>query len=482
MLKMTRILLIEPPTPNNSNKVMRIMGSIGTLKARVLYPPIDHAILGGLLRKHNIDFKIIDALNMDMTWEDVKKIIKDEKPEAVVYTNTIPTLDNDNITATIAKQVNPNIKTITINFLMESCRYNILEKYMDLDFVVIRDYEFPVLNLIKNNYEGKKVKGIYYREDGKIIKNSGGEYCFNLDELGIPAHDMLPLNIYQDFIMKRKPMTITLCTRGCINTNNCHHCCAKYLNPLRVRSVENVIKEMKFMQKIGIKEIAFWDSEIPFEHNDTNQKWSHEFFERIKEEKFDFTMYCNARSDCVNYEILKVMKEVGFHTLKLGADSSSQTILKNMNKNETVEQIEQAVKDIRKVGFNLLIYCTMGHKGETKKTMKNTINWVTNKLKPDWTTFSIAVPLYGTKFYDYLKKNNYLQKNNEGDPSALPTYSYPKLSSKEMYEIAMEGYRNFYLRRSYILKRIPRFFKNPLFELKNGLYFIKRYVFEPVRM
>lgn len=479
---MTRILLIEPPTPSNSNKVMRIIGSIGTLKAKVLYPPIDHAILGGLLRKHGIDFKIIDALNTDMSWEGVKKTIKNENPEAVVYTNTIPTLDNDNITATVAKQANPNIKTITINFLMESCRYNILEKYKDVDFVVIRDYEFPVLNLIKNNYEGKKVKGIYYREDGKIIKNSGGEYCFNLDELGIPAHDMLPLNIYQDFIMKRKPMTITLCTRGCSNTNNCNHCCAKYLNPLRVRSIESVIEEMKFMQKISIREIAFWDSEIPFERNDTKQEWIWNFLKRVKEEKLNFSMYCNARSDCTNYEVLKAMKEVGFHTMKLGADSSSQTVLNNMNKNETVEQMEQAVKGIRKAGMKLLIYCTMGHKGETRETMQNTINWITKKLNPDWTTFSIVVPVYGTVFYDYLKKNNYLHENKEGDPNAPPTFDYPHLSSKEMYQIAMEGYRKFYLRKSYIIKRLPRFFEHPLFELKNGLYFIKRYVFEPTKM
>ena len=479
---MTRILLIEPPTPDNPNKVMRIIGSIGTLKARVLYPPADHTILGGFLRKNDIDFKIVDALNTDMSWADVKKVIKQGSPEAVVYTNTIPTLDNDNTVATLAKEVNPDIKTITINFLMESCKYNILERYKDLDFVVIRDYEHPVLNLIKNNYDGKKVKGIYYRESGEVVKNSGDEYSLNLDELGIPAHDMIPLKIYQDFIMKKRPMTITLCTRGCSNTKNCDHCCANYLNPLRIRSVESVIEEMKFMEKLGIKEIAFWDSEIPFELNKTKQKWFYDFLERFKEEKFKFSMYCNIRGDCTNYDALKAMKEVGFHSVKLGADSSSQTILDNMNKNETVEQLERCVKDVRKLGLKLLIYCTMGHRGETKETMRNTIKWITYKLKPDWTTFSIVVPLYGTRFYDYLEKNNYLKGEGEGDPNDPPTFSYPGLSSKEMYKIAMEGYRGFYLRKSYMIKRLPRLFRHPIYELRNALYFLKRYVEEPASM
>jgi hypothetical protein len=48
-----------------------------------------------------------------------------------------------------------------------------------------------------------------------------------------------------------------------------------------------------------------------------------------------------------------------------------------------------------------------------------------------------------------------------------------------MYGIAMNGYRKFYLRKSYIIKRIPRMMRHPVFEFKNGLYFIKRYVFEP---
>ena len=430
------------------------------------------------MRKNGIeDFKIVDALNLNYSWEDVRKIIEKENPEAVIFTCTIPTLENDVKVAKIAKEVSEDIKTIAINFMMESCRYNILERFSFLDFVCIRDYERPVLNLIKNNYDGKNVKGIYYRENGKVIKNSGDEFLWNLDELGIPAHDKLPLKIYEDHVIIRKPLAMVLCSRGCVNQPNCFHCTATYLNPLRIRSVESVIEELKFVESLGVKEIAFWDCELPFERNNTSQKWAKKFFKRMIEEKFDFTWACNARSDCINYEILKLMKRAGCHTIKLGADSCSQTILNNMNKNETVEEIEKVAKLIKKLGFRLMTYCTMGHWGETPETMYKTIKWVTNKLKPDFTTFSLVTPVKGTVFYEMLKKKGLLEEK-EGDPNAPLTYNLPTLNSNQAYKIAMWGYRHFYLRPSYIFKHLLKI-RRPIWEIKNGIYFIYRYMIEP---
>ena len=85
---MTKVLLIEPPSPNNFNS-LRVLGSIGSTKADMIWPPYDHMLIGGLLRKHDIyDFKIIDAQNLNITFPELKKIIKKEMPEIVVFTTT----------------------------------------------------------------------------------------------------------------------------------------------------------------------------------------------------------------------------------------------------------------------------------------------------------------------------------------------------------------------------------------------------------
>lgn len=487
MIKMAKVLLIEPPTPENKFMVMRILASIGSLKANVSYPPYDLMILGGLLNKHNIDHKIIDGLAMKMSWKDVKDVIKKENPEAVVFTTTVATMDNDVTVARVAKQVSKDIITIPINIAMESSRVNYLERYSFVDFVPYQDFEFPVLDLIRNKYKPNKVRGIYFRKGKKIVKNSGGQ-CFDLDALGIADQaGIVPyLKYYKDFISRKYPFTIVCGTRGCVN--QCHHCMSRYLNPLRFRSVESIIKELELVKSLGIPEVKWWDGEMPADF-----KWGKKLFEAMIKEKLDLSWSCNARADCLNRETLKLMKKAGCHTLNLGADSNSQTILNNMNKNETVRDVEQKAKLIKEMGFSLFTYCTLGHKGETKETIENTINWIVNKIKPDYTTFSIVVPVYGTVFYNYLKKNGYLHDHNVFDekwiPSKPPKFDYigrmekerlPDLTSDEMYQLIMKGWRKFYLNPRFVLKR----FSTPhnfTFSINNFLHFIRMYVLEPLK-
>jgi hypothetical protein len=85
---MTKILLIEPPVFGSKFGVMRQIASIGRFKSLVRYPPLDLMIIGGLLRKNNIDFKILDSINLGHTKEDIKRIIETEKPECVIFTTT----------------------------------------------------------------------------------------------------------------------------------------------------------------------------------------------------------------------------------------------------------------------------------------------------------------------------------------------------------------------------------------------------------
>ncbi|MFH0866210.1 MAG: cobalamin-dependent protein, partial [Bacteroidota bacterium] len=104
------VLLIEPPPANRFGN-LRTLGSIGTLKTDMCWPPLDLMIISGLLKKENIRSKIFDANSMKATWDDVKKIIVDEKPEMVIFTTSTPTLYHDLKTADIAKEVSKNIYT-----------------------------------------------------------------------------------------------------------------------------------------------------------------------------------------------------------------------------------------------------------------------------------------------------------------------------------------------------------------------------------
>lgn len=470
---MARIMLIEPPIEREEG-VMRILASIGSNKANWKFPPLDLLGIGGILRKNRLeDFLILDALNLELKFSETKEIIKKEKPEIVIFTFTVPTIKNDMKTAEIAKGISRNIKTVAVNFAAESYPGNILEDFPELDFLAYHEPEIPILELIENSYEPQNVSGIYWRENTKVRKNKE-KFLQNLDNIGIMTHDKIPLKIYRSPYQKRKPMSATSFTRGCIN--QCAHCLVKFLNPLRVRSIDSCIEELKFLQSLGVKELRFFDGELT-----CNMEWADELFERWIREKIDITFSCNVRADRVSENLLKKMKKAGCHLLSIGLDSTDQKILDNIKKNLTVKQIIDAIMLIKKMGFHFTIFTTFGHKGETKETMFDTIEMV-KKLRPDMCAFTIAVPVLGTEFYNYLKKNRFLDENISlelYDPNLPPVYNYPEISKEEMYKISMFGYRTFYFNPFYIIRKFFRSY-NRLDDIKSMFYCIRRYLIEPI--
>jgi len=466
---MTRIMLIEPGT-GTKDGVMRILASIGTNKADWKFPPLDLMGIGGILRKNGIeDFVILDSLNTGLTHAQTKQRITEEKPELVIFTFTAYTAKNDMLVASAAKEVSKGIRTLAVNFAAESYPGSLMDDFPDLDYLAYHEPEYPCLDLVRSGYEPAGVCGIYYRNDGKVVKNPERP-LLDLDDIGVPAHDKIPLDIYRSPYQKRKPMSVTCFSRGCVN--QCAHCLSKFLQPLRKRSYESIFEEFELLRSLGVKELRFFDAELT-----CDMDWAEGLFEKMIEKKIDITFSCNTRADTVRPTLLEKMKKAGCHLLSIGVNSADQQMLDNAGRNETVGQVLEAVKLIKKRGFRLTTFTTFGSKGETGETMRRTIRLIRD-IDPDLASFSIAVPVLGTEFYDYLKKNGLLDESappEAYDPNLPPVYSYPGLSSREMYEISLQAYRSFYLRPAYIIKRLLRSY-NRADDFKSLFYFLRRYV------
>ena len=482
---MAKIMLIEPGTESKEG-VMRILASIGSNKVNWKFAPIDLLCVGGILRKNGIeDFVIFDALNLGLSHSKTKEEIIKQKPEIVIFTFTVYSIKNDMKIATLSKEVSKNIKTMAINFAAESYPGVILKEFPDLDFLAYHEPEYPVIDIVKANYDPENVGGIYHRKNGELKKNPERELLY-LDDIGIMTHDKLQLGIYRSPFQKRSPMSSTSFSRGCVNM--CTHCIgSRYLSlckgghpkggHLRLRSIPNCVEELMLLKKLGVNELRLFDSEL-----NADLDWSNKFFDNVIKEKIDITYSCNIRADNVNEQFLKKLKKSGCHLVSIGFDSVNQEILDNMKKNLTVIQILDAIKLIQKIGLRFTTFTTFGNKGETKESMLKTIK-VIKKINPHMASFSIAVPVMGTEFYDYLKENKYLDETaalDKYDPNLPPVYSYPNISSREMYEIAMYGYRSFYFRPAYIIRRFFTTYSRKD-DFKYMLYCMQRYVFEQLK-
>jgi len=469
-----KVLLIDPPGIGG-NLIGRILGSFGTNKADQLWPPYDLQAIAGYCRQKGYGFKILDANNLRLSWEDIKNSIKSYSPDWVVYLTCFQTFLVDAEVANLAKQVNDIIKTCCISLSMYSVEKpeEKLNDIKSLDYIVWGEAEIPLMKLFAGE-QNSRIAGLYYRENSKVYFTGAAPQLENLDDFGIPVHYGLPTRIYRCPLAMRKPITIVNCSRGCVN--NCIHCQAgNFQKPLRYRSVNNVLKELEEIRSLGLREIKFYDCSLP-----TNQKFINELCDAMIENKFNFSWNCNSRADKINPDILIKMKKAGCHTICLGAESAHPHMLKNMNKNETPEQIEHASKLIKKYGLRLFLYTIFGLPGETKETMNYAYHFV-RRIEPDFATFGIVVPAPGTPFYRFLKENNYLVKKElaGNDPNALPSFNYPGLSAKEILDFSRLSYRKFYFNSGYILRRLARIRSFHEFYMisTSALSVIRRYAF-----
>lgn len=474
------ILLLEPP-PVSKFGNQRIFGACGSNKSDIRRPPLDLMMISGYLRKNGHDNFLIDANSTRRTLADVKDIINNIKPEIVMFSTSTCTIYKDLLVAKVAKEVNPDTLTVAVGVHGMVLPEETLKESNYLDVVIYSgEWEEVSLNIVKNFPSLNQVKGIVYKAaDGEFVKTEWQPLLKNLDDLGFPAHDKLEKDIYKDTLARRFPKTIVMAQKAC--NNNCSFCCqpAFFGAPiLRKRSVEHFLEELMWVQQLGFREVMFNDATLT-----ADIEWATSLFEGILRNSIDLTWNCSTRADCVNREVLKLMKRAGCHTIAIGMESANATVLNNTRKNVTPQQVKEAVRLIKEEGMNILVFCVIGFPGETRESILETISFV-KTLDTTYITLGIAIPVLGTDFYRYLEKNSYLHTKDWSlyDPMKKPVFSYPWLSSDEMYHYSIYGIRSFYLRPNYILDRILsiRSFADAERYFSNFMGFLKRYILGPL--
>lgn len=452
------VLLIEP-APFGKYGNQRSKGAFGNLKTDIRWPPIDLMVIAGYLRKNGVGIRLIDGGGERLSAKELRSRISLREPQIAIINTSTTTIYHD---LKVAKEIKEIWKTALVGAIgvhVMALPEDTLSLSQDLDFVIFSEPEIPILNLSKT-LSLSSVRGLCRRENGNCVKNPPEPPIQYMDELGIPAQDLLPLTLYQEPQLKRKPMTITMISRGCIN--RCVFCSSHFYGKYRLRSVENVMEELRWITRdLGVKELKFYDDGITY-----NREWAAELFNRMIEEKIDLTWNTNLRADSIDYEVARLMKMAGCHTVNMGLESASQDILNNIKKNITIEKMEQAVTDCKKAGLEVCGYFIIGLPGETLKTVNETIEFA-KKLDLDLVTFNITAPHPGTPFYEYLEKNGYLRTKDwsKYDTNSVPVYDYPNMPAEEIYSLALMAYRKFYMRPRYFWKRLKRL--ESFMEVKN---------------
>jgi radical SAM superfamily enzyme YgiQ (UPF0313 family) len=373
-------------------------------------PPLGLAYIAAHIRRMAIvDVSILDT-TFNPSFEYVKSFLIKQKPDIVgIYFDTIMFNDGLKI-AKIAKKL--GIFVITggphATVMPETLINNV-------DAVAIGEGEEIVKNLIENFPDLRKVKGIIYKENGKICKNPPQPRIANLDNLEFPARDLLEMEKYiynwhfLDSVDINLRGTNIIASRGC--PFNCSFCQPTlrtlFGDVVRKRSPENVIKEIKrIVNQYNLDGIFFHDDTFTI-----NRDWIINFCNLLKKENLGILWGCNSRVNTIDKELMKIMYNAGLRELHIGIESGSQRILDEIyQKGIKLEDAKKVIKTAKEIGINTLCFFMIGAPTETEEEVWKTINFASS-LDSDEITFSITTPLPKTRLYDFVKENYTISKN-----------------------------------------------------------------------
>jgi len=353
----------------------------------------------------------------------------------------------------IFKKRNPQILTVIFGshptFMPKYC----LEKE-EIDIIVRGEPDYILRDLIKSFKEGRsweEINGIGYNKGGEKIINPPYPYIDNLDELPFLDDSFIPDLVYFNPLIKRYPYISLITSRGC--PGRCVFCPAAsfYGDRYRFQSAERVVAEMEYFYRKGYREVYFRDETFTFV-----KRRVYEICRLLIKRRIKMFWICNARIGTVDLDLLKLMKIAGCHWIKFGVESGSQEILDMAKKGIKIDDIERTFQWARKVGINTHAHFMLGMPGETRDTLKQTIEFA-KKIKPTTASFGICTPYPGTPLFEEVAKNHpEIRDGSDVDFSSLHLQGFfneefTSLKKEVLNKAVFRAYREFYLRPLYIL-------------------------------
>lgn len=459
-----RILLINPSQKN-------VYGT----PIKPSYAPLGLLYIAACLEKEGHKLEFLDFDNDDLDKNKFGKYVLNFKPNIIGLTATTSTIKH---TKKLAEDIK---KILDIPIIVGGIHATIepedVLKCKAIDFAIIGEGEITITELInklqENNSEFHKVKGISYRDNnGKIILTKPRPLIENLDFLPLPARHLLK-NEYTPPDALKTPVASIFTSRGC--PGRCTYCCTKNIfgQKLRFRSVKNIVDEIEFLLNKKIKEIHIMDDNFTV-WKERVLKFRDEIIKRGIKTTFVFSN--GLRADKIDEDILKALKDIGVLSVGFGVESGNQKILDNIKKDINLDTVREAYKLSKKFGFETWGFFIVGLPGETKETVRDTIEFA-KEIDPDFAKFLILKPYPGSEVFERLNKENLIfdfDYNNYG-VYTQPVHELKNLSAKDMIKLQKKAFREFYLRPKKILQHLLRMrsFVQLKLNFKSGVFVIK---------
>ncbi|MDD5355428.1 MAG: radical SAM protein [Candidatus Omnitrophica bacterium] len=326
--------------------------------------PYDLLYIDSYFHSKGVNTRYLDIGNQGMTREGFKACIKEINADYYVINTNGGTFQNRSFYMT-----DKHVKDIILcirdykpdSFVMlcgqTSNLYPEMYFKLDADCVVYDEPEYSIFEIVKQEIKRsadlKGVRGIYFKDGDRIIRNDPRNAMKSLDELPPPRWENLGGYFWDSTYREKKEFIDIAGMRGC--PYGCKFCKSSLSRKVLLHSPAYLLEQIKVLNRdfgytdFFIRDAGYFDDDLRCQ----------QLCEGLKQIK-GIIWKCNARVDNMKLDKLKTMKEAGCSLISYGVESGNEEVLREINKGINRKTIIDTVAATRKAGIRVATYFIIG--------------------------------------------------------------------------------------------------------------------------